>query len=483
MRRLTRRDFLKTSTAVAVGTGSPRFDGAGARHWGSPASDAASLSPAPFAATEIRSGNLIANGHFLNGSVGSLPVGWTLVVGNPALKPSFNLVASERGRALMAEGNGRGQCYGYVRYPVRLMGGKTYRMQVKFHFAGFEDVNRHLVHGVFTRKFNNGIFQYTREGNTALGEGRFAGPAQDEEGEVRLYFRYSARGKVWWEWVSLEECQPIRPRPVKVAVSWGKGDLDHWSRWLDAAGRRGADIALMPELFNGVTDPMKAEREGGASWRLMADKARQWKMHVSGTTYVRRGELVLNSAPLFDRTGKLLGVYDKNMVYEPELDLGASPGEGFPVFETDAGRIGTIICYDSWFPETVRMLALKGAELILFPNEGYYMELMHARSADNGVFIAASSGDNPAGVWDSGGNQAGEARPDPTCYAPSTILGFRKDEARRLFLVAIDLSKRTSPAWWGGPMRSAPGGRRCRETSMDPLEGRIGQEAARWFGV
>jgi predicted amidohydrolase len=267
------------------------------------------------------------------------------------------------------------------------------------------------------------------------------------------------------------------------AVSWGNGDLKHWSRWLDAAGAGGADIALMPELFNGIDDPMKAESEDGPSWRLMASKARQWKMHVSGTTYVRRGDLVFNSAPLFDREGKLIGVYDKNMVYEPELDLGASPGEGYPVFQTDVGRIGIVICYDSWFPETVQLLALKSAELILFPSAGYYTELMHARSADNGVFIAASSLNCPAGVWDSGGNQAGEERPDPTCYAPSAILDIQRDEARRIFLVTIDLSRKPSPAWWGGPMRSAPGGRRCRETCLDPLEGDIGVEARRWHVV
>ena len=171
------------------------------------------------------------------------------------------------------------------------------------------------------------------------------------------------------------------------------------------------------------------------------------------------------------------------MVYEPELDLGATPGRGFPVFQTDIGRIGIIICYDSWFPETTRLLALKGAELILLPNAGYYADLIHARSADNCVFFAVSSLENPAGVWDSAGHQAGEDRPDPTCAAPSAVLSFQRDEAARLFLATVDLAKKQSPASWGGPMRSAPGGRRCRETCMVPLEGGITQEARRWLEV
>ncbi len=481
MGALNRRKFLKAAASTTAGLGGAYFNRASTALCAHPFSPG---DPAQAAASEEASEpsrNLIANGNFAQGTVGSLPEGWSLVAGNPALKPRFQLVLRQGGkRELMAEGNGRRECYGYLRHPVRMAAGKTYRLRVRFRFSGFEDVNRHLVHGVFAQNFNNGVLRYRREGDGIVGEGCFPGPLEEKEGEVRVYFRYSAKGRVWWEWVSLEECERVPARPVKVAVSWGRGDLKHWERWLDAAGTAGADVALMPEMFNGIEDPMKAEPADGPSRKLMADKARQWKMHVSGTAYVQRGDLIFNSAPLFDREGKLLGVYDKNMAYEPELDLGVTPGEGFPVFQTDLGKVGIMICYDSWFPETVRLLALKGAELILFPNAGYYTELMHARSADNGVFIAASSTDNPAGVWDSAGNKAGEERPDPTCYGPSAILNFQRDDETRLFLATVDLSKKVSPAWWGGPMRSAPGGRRCRETCMASLVEDIAREARRW---
>ncbi len=478
MGRLNRRQFLNAGVPVTLGLGSAQLYRGMTGLYGFP-------SPAAPREDDAQSANFIANGDFQQGAIGSLPDNWSVEAGNPVLTPSFRLVAGQNGRReLMAEGNGRQECYGYIRHPVRIAGGKTYRLRTRFRISGIEDINRSLVHGVFADKFNDGIFQYRKDGGWVVGEGCFMGPSQDADGEVRLYFRYSATGKVWWERISLEECAPIAPRPVKLAVSWGTGDLKYWERWLDAAGSKGADLALMPEMFNGIEDPMKAEKEDGPSRRLMGEKARQWKMHVSGSTYVWRGDLVFNTAPLFNREGRLVGIYDKNMVYEPELDLGATPGRGFPVFQTDLGKIGIIICYDSWFPKTVQMLALKGAELILFPNAGYYTELMHARSADNAVFIAASSLNDPAGVWDSAGNRAGEDRPDPTCAAPSAILSFQRDEVARLFLVTIDLAKKPSPAsFWGGPMRSAPGGRRCRETCMGPFEADIAHEARRWFEV
>jgi len=247
-----------------------------------------------------------------------------------------------------------------------------------------------------------------------------------------------------------------------------------------ALGEKKVDIALLPEMFNGkgVKD---AELIDGPSGTLLAQKARQWRMYVSGTFYEKRGALVFNTAPLFDREGKIVGAYDKNQLYDPEEDEGATPGVGFPVFQTDFGKVGIIICYDSWFPEPTRLLAYKGAELILFPNAGYFTGLMPARAADNGVWIAVSSLNSPAGIWDSSGARAGEHESNPTRHVVSSIRSSEKDDEKRMIIASIDLSRRYSPHWWGGPMRSAPGGRRCRQTLIVPIEEEIAREARRWW--
>jgi len=426
--------------------------------------------------------NLVTNGDFAKGNVGYMPDGWEIVCPNKALAPIFKLVETQDGDlSLMAMGNGRRECFGYVRYPIHLEAGKTYRLRVRLKFEGMDDLNRHLVHGVFCANgFNDGIFTYRKEDRWVIGDSRFPGADDPTDGEVRIYFRFSANGKVWWHHVSLQECDPIPPRLVKIACSWGTGDLSHWAGWLDQAGQKKADVALLPEMFNGK-DVKDAEPMDGDAGNLMAQKASQWSMYVSGTFNERRGDLVFNTAPLFDRDGKLVGTYCKNQLYDPEEDAGATPGTGFPVFQTDFGKVGIIICYDSWFPEPTRLLAYKGAELILFPNAGYFTGLMPARTSDNGVWMAVSSLNCPAGVWDSGGACAGEDNPDPTRYVVSSIHEFEKDDDQRMLIAAVDLSRRYSPHWWGGPMRSAPGGRRLRQTLIDPIEEEIAREAKRWW--
>jgi predicted amidohydrolase len=406
--------------------------------------------------------------------------GWEPVYPNPALAPMFAWETSPGGvPALTARGNGRRECLGYLRRRVVLKADSAYCLRVALRTRDLDDLNRHLLHGVFGPNYNDGIFGYRREGDLIVGEERFPGPCAALEAELRLYYRFSAAGQVWWESVSLEPCAPIAPRLVKVACAWGSGDLEHWGRWLDAAGAKGVDLALLPEMFVGT--PADAQPLDGPNARFLADKARRWQMHVSASLYERRGDLVLNTAPLYDRAGALVGAYSKNMLYDPELDQGVTPGVGYPVFHTDLGRVGIMICYDSWFPETARLLAYQGAEIVLFPNAGYYVGLLPARAADNGVWIAVSSLGGPAGVWDPGGNRAGELEPEATRSAPNSIRHCEKDDTLGMLIAMLDLSRQPSPHWWGGPMLSAPGGRRVRQTWMQSLEGEIAREAQRWW--
>lgn len=384
---------------------------------------------------------------------GGLPEGWRVQSPRPTLMPKFQLVERYGERlALAAEGNGRHECLGYIHSPVSLSSGKYYRMRFELKAEGLEDLNRHILHGAFGKGFNNGIFSYHRNNECIVGEATFAGPDNSLEVEMRLYFRFSANGRVVWTNVYIEECAPIPSRQVSIACRQGglpKGaGMSYWETWLDNAGKINADVALLPEMYNGK-EPSAAEPLDGPSGRLLATKARQWRMYTCASFYEKRGDLVYNTAPLFSREGKLVGKYEKYYPYDPELDRGVTPGNCFRVFDTDFGKVGIMICYDSWFPEDARMLSLNGAELVLFPSSGYYVDLMPARASDNGVWIAASSLQCPAGIWDSAGARAGEAIPSPTRFVASNIRGYSFDPESHMASARIDLSQRYSPQWWG----------------------------------
>jgi predicted amidohydrolase len=113
--------------------------------------------------------------------------------------------------------------------------------------------------------------------------------------------------------------------------------------------------------------------------------------------YERDGPLVYNTALLIDRQGNVAGKYRKTHLPETEVDGGLTPGSSYPVFRTDFGTVGIQICYDYFFPEVTRQLALGGAEIVLLPiwgdmrGQGYAWDVVaRARAIDNAVYLVAS---------------------------------------------------------------------------------------------
>jgi predicted amidohydrolase len=99
---------------------------------------------------------------------------------------------------------------------------------------------------------------------------------------------------------------------------------------------------------------------------------------------------------LVDREGRIAGRYRKTHLPLAEGEEGMTPGSEYPVFDTDFGRVGLLVCWDNWFPEPPRILRLKGAEIILVPFAGdgairHYDAITRARALDNGIYLVTSS--------------------------------------------------------------------------------------------
>jgi predicted amidohydrolase len=144
------------------------------------------------------------------------------------------------------------------------------------------------------------------------------------------------------------------------------------SRLRDAAAR-GAALAVLPELctisydFRTRADVAPhAEPVGGASIAAWEAVARETGMHIVGGWPERDGDRLYNSAAVIAPAG-ILGVYRKAHLFDRERAVFERGDSGFAVWDTPAGRIGVLICYDLRFAEAVRVLLLRGAQVLCVP--------------------------------------------------------------------------------------------------------------------
>ncbi len=190
------------------------------------------------------------------------------------------------------------------------------------------------------------------------------------------------------------------PDPNENVPAFTKAhNLAKAKRLLDIAGQRGSDIVCLPELFNSKRTADQREAEpipGGETSKMLSRAARKWKMYVLGCYYEKDGDKVYNSVAIFDRTGKHIGTYHK-VHLPPGEDKYATAGDSFPVFQTDFGKIGALVCIDIHFPEAARCLALQGAEIVFCPTmyseprESITHILYRARAIENNMFMVCSN--------------------------------------------------------------------------------------------
>jgi len=143
---------------------------------------------------------------------------------------------------------------------------------------------------------------------------------------------------------------------------------------IEEAARQGAVVAVLPELAN--TGYVFASRQeafalaesvpDGESSQVWLEVARRCKIHVVAGIAERVGERLFNAALVAGPNG-YIGTYRKLHLWGDEHLFFESGDLGLPVFHTEIGRLGAIICYDGWFPEVYRLLAMQGADFVCMP--------------------------------------------------------------------------------------------------------------------
>lgn len=183
-------------------------------------------------------------------------------------------------------------------------------------------------------------------------------------------------------------------------------------------------LAVIPELAAHGVNVAHAEEEDGPTERHFAALARELDLWlVPGSFFQRRGDDVCNVTPVIDNRGEVVARYAKMFPFQP-YEAGVTPGTEFVTFDIpDVGRIGISNCYDMWFPETVRTLAMMGAEVILHPSltntidREVEMTIARANAAMHQCFFldingAGQMGNGRSGAYGPGGTiiyQAGGA--------------------------------------------------------------------------
>ena len=145
-------------------------------------------------------------------------------------------------------------------------------------------------------------------------------------------------------------------------------------RHIESAAKNGASLVVLPELANSgyvFADRDEAfslaeELPNGETTRIFTEAAQRLGIHIVAGIAERAGERLYNSA-IFTGPSGAIGVYRKLHLWGDEKRF-FEPGDlGVPVFDTPLGRIAIAICYDGWFPETYRLAATQGADLVCVP--------------------------------------------------------------------------------------------------------------------
>lgn len=188
--------------------------------------------------------------------------------------------------------------------------------------------------------------------------------------------------------------------------------------WTEKASKKGANVICLPELYRSQYFCQKedsdffdlAETIPGPSTIAFQKAAKKFKVAIIVPVFEKRSHgLYHNSVVIIDSGGEILGIYRKMHIPDDPAYYEKyyfTPGDlGFEAFQTKFGKIGSLICWDQWYPEGARLTALKGATVLFYPTaigwhpsekEKYgkaqrdsWITIQRSHAIANGVYVAS----------------------------------------------------------------------------------------------
>ena len=222
------------------------------------------------------------------------------------------------------------------------------------------------------------------------------------------------------------KCLVMPENKYKIAViqlnlnDVAENNLTKCLSWVREAAKMGAEVISLPELYSShyfcqsedVDNFALAEPLYGTSFVAFSALAKELGVVIIVPFFEKRmAGIYHNSAYIIDTDGSEAGLYRKmHIPDDPHFyeKFYFTPGDlGFKAFPTNKGKIGTLICWDQWFPEAARLTALKGAEVLFYPTaigwhplekeqygenqHGAWMNVMKGHAVANGVYVAAAN--------------------------------------------------------------------------------------------
>ncbi|MFD0961487.1 carbon-nitrogen hydrolase family protein [Paenibacillus chungangensis] len=373
----------------------------------------------------------------------------------PQMTPIFHKATEGDAACLTITANGRRQMDGrWICSAIPILAGTTYRISVQYSCED-HDEDANTVHALATWNDADGKLLQADYLTEASGqpdgwiELSLTEQAPPEAGQLQLeliFFR-TASGKVKWRQPVAAETSPLAPRKVKVATTFLRIDNDpqatvdsHVRTMLelaDEAGRQGADIICFSELMirpDGVPLMEAAQTIPGPVTEAFCRKAREIGAYIIVNIHEKDTEgFLYNTSVLIGRAGEIEGKYRKVHLTVTEAKNGINPGCDYPVFDTDFGRIGMLVCWDHFFPESARMMRLQGCEIVFVSTKGDAVKQCLADSIANGQYmvVAGWNGDKPSRI----------VNPQGVILAEST------HPEREVLVEELDLNERFRTLW------------------------------------